>query len=60
MIFHPVYVNDYYMGKAIFKYDVCHILSLRLFYEKQTDKTKRSHRSVKTKKLSKAIKRNMK
>jgi hypothetical protein len=29
-IFHPVYVDNYNMEEAIFKYDVCHISSLRL------------------------------
>jgi len=60
MVFHPVYVNNYNVVEAIFKYDVCHILSLRLFYEKQTDKTTRKHQiSVKTEKSSKANKRGM-
>jgi len=28
-MFHPVYVNNYIVLEAIFKYDVCHISSLR-------------------------------
>jgi len=46
--------------KAIFKYDVCHILSLRPPYEKQTDKTTQNHQfSVKTGKLMEANKQNI-
>jgi hypothetical protein len=35
-MFHPVYVNNYIVVEAIFKYDVCHIPSLRLLVRQPT------------------------